>query len=298
MSYTEHAIVFPCDDGTLVGVLTLPSTTSETGVVVVVGGPQYRAGSHRQFVLLARRLAREGYPVLRFDCRGMGDSTGAPRSFDSMSSDIAAAIEALQRHTRQVHRVVLWGLCDGASAALLYVNETRDERVCGMCLANPWVRSESSLARTHVKYYYARRLMEWEFWIKLLRGDVGSKAFAGLIRNLRVSLRQSARSVSTEVPFQQRMLSGWNGFQHAILLLLSGEDYTAKEFTEYVAGEASWAEALSKPRLQRRELAGADHTFSRPEDRRKAEDLTLGWLATFPASDHRIASPEPNLQRL
>jgi uncharacterized protein len=298
VSFTERAIVFPCVDETLVGVLALPTTASETGIVVVVGGPQYRAGSHRQFVLLARRLAQEGYPVLRFDCRGMGDSTGAPRSFESMSSDIAAAIDALQRHTQGVHRVALWGLCDGASAALLYVDKTRDERVCGMCLANPWVRSESSLARTHVKYYYVRRLIERDFWIKLFRGGVGANAFAELIRNLRVSLRQSTRTVSTELPFQQRMLSGWNGFQHAILLLLSSEDYTAKEFTEYIAGEASWTEALSKPRLQKRELAGADHTFSRPADRRKAEDFTLGWLATFPATDDRIASPEPNLRRL
>ena len=51
------------------------------GVLIVTGGPQYRAGSHRQFVLLARFLAARGMAVLRFDYRGMGDSEGAPRDY-------------------------------------------------------------------------------------------------------------------------------------------------------------------------------------------------------------------------
>ncbi|HLB84425.1 MAG TPA: hypothetical protein VJK00_06820, partial [Steroidobacteraceae bacterium] len=43
----------------LIGILHRPQTQGNLtrGVVVVVGGPQYRIGSHRQFVLLARSLA-------------------------------------------------------------------------------------------------------------------------------------------------------------------------------------------------------------------------------------------------
>jgi len=52
------------------------------GVLIVVGGPQYRVGSHRQFLLLSRRLAAEGHPVMRFDYRGMGDASGAMRGFE------------------------------------------------------------------------------------------------------------------------------------------------------------------------------------------------------------------------
>ncbi len=48
MTYTEEAVLFNCVGDTLVGVLTKPQTPAETGVVVIVGGPQYRAGSHRQ----------------------------------------------------------------------------------------------------------------------------------------------------------------------------------------------------------------------------------------------------------
>jgi len=87
---------------------------SETGVLIVVGGPQYRVGSHRQFVLTARRLAADGYTTLRFDATGMGDALGEPRSFEQLDDDLGSAIDALLASTPALRRVVLLGLCDGA----------------------------------------------------------------------------------------------------------------------------------------------------------------------------------------
>ena len=182
MSYSEQAIDFCCAHDTLVGVLGVPESAASLGVVVVVGGPQYRAGSHRQFVLLCRALAAAGIATLRFDYRGMGDSSGEHRDFSNASADIAAAIDALQRQLPSVTRVCLWGLCDGASAALLYCQDTGDRRVSGLCLLNPWVRSDASLARAQVKHYYGQRLRlrQKEFWVKLLSGQVaGVGRFGG-----------------------------------------------------------------------------------------------------------------------
>jgi exosortase A-associated hydrolase 1 len=125
----ERAVTFKCGGDIIVGILHVPAIPVDLGVLVIVGGPPYRAGSHRQFVLLARVLADAGIAVLRFDCRGMGDSSGDQRSFEGVSQDIAAAIAALLRHASGVTRVVLWGLCDGASAALLYLHDSGDVRV-------------------------------------------------------------------------------------------------------------------------------------------------------------------------
>ena len=97
----------------------------------------------------------------------MGDSEGTQRDFEGISSDIGAAVDALLARVMPGTRVVLWGLCDAASAALLFMLETRDRRVAGLALANPWVRSAAGLARTQVKHYYTRRLMQREFWGKL-----------------------------------------------------------------------------------------------------------------------------------
>ena len=57
------------------------------GVIILIGGPQYRAGAHRQFVHLARSLADEGIACLRFDFRGMGDSSGEARTFRFVGND-------------------------------------------------------------------------------------------------------------------------------------------------------------------------------------------------------------------
>ena len=198
MSFTEQAFVFPCAGETLLGIVTMPECPRATGVLLVVGGPQYRVGSHRQFLLLSRALAEAGYTTMRFDYRGMGDSTGEMRDFEAVNNDIAAAIDAFQATCPQVERIVLWGLCDAASASLLYWDATRDARVCGMVLLNPWVRSEATLAKTHIKHYYGQRLMQAEFWRKLLTGNLGiGSALRGFVTNW-MRARQTTGQTSIE----------------------------------------------------------------------------------------------------
>ena len=279
MNYTEETALFACAGDTLLGILAKPETPAEIGVIVIVGGPQYRVGSHRQFVLLSRALAAAGYPVLRFDYRGMGDSEGQPRDFEAVSADIATAIDALQARMPTVKQVALWGLCDGASAALLYCHETHDLRVSSLCLLNPWVRSEASLARTQVKHYYLERLMQKEFWTKLLSGKVALGALSGFAQKLRLSASGPSKSETQKQTFQQRMAAAWHDLPGQILLLLSGDDYTAKEFLEHASAEAHWQDNLSHAKLTRHDIPGVDHTFSSAASRKLAEDITLGWLS-------------------
>lgn len=281
----EQAFVFGCEAERLIGILHPPgegapeSTTTTTGVVVVVGGPQYRGGSHRQFVHMARALAMAGHPVWRFDARGMGDSTGVLRNFEHLSPDIGAAIDALLQHQPQVRQVVLWGLCDGASAALLYMHDRADPRVRGLCLLNPWVRSDASLARTHVKHYYTRRLRQREFWHKLLSGQVAGAALRGLVSNLQAARR--APGVAVNAPFQARMAAAWVALRGEVMLVLSGNDYTAKEFMEFTAADPVWREALLQPNVRRCELPRADHTCSDRASHRDMEAAILKWLTAL-----------------
>jgi exosortase A-associated hydrolase 1 len=280
VTYTEETTLFPCEGESLVGILAKPATPADTGVVVIVGGPQYRAGSHRQIVLLSRALAATGYAVLRFDYRGMGDSSGVQRDFESFSTDVGAAIDQLQQSVPAVQRVVLWGLCDGASAALLYCHEMQDPRVAGMCLLNPWVRSEASLAKTQVKHYYTQRLRQKEFWFKLLSGKVALSALSGFTAKLRQSAANPSQRQNESGTFQQRMAKAWHGFSGRILLVLSGDDYVAKEFLEHAQIDVAWKAYQSHARLTRVDIAGVDHTFSSASSRGQAEHATLHWLAS------------------
>lgn len=274
----DEALVFDCVEDTLVGVLSQPAQpASHTALVIVVGGPQYRAGSHRQFVLLARAVAAAGFAALRFDVRGMGDSSGAARSFETLDDDIASAIDALQRRLPGVRRVVLWGLCDGASAALLYLQRRADPRVRGLCLLNPWVRSAAGLAQTQLRHYYLQRLRQPAFWRKLLRGGVAGHALRELGANLRLA-RGARRAPAALASYQERMAEGWAAFCGDTLLVLSGDDYTAREFADHAAGQPAWSGLLARPRVERVDLAGANHTFANAADRGRVESATLALL--------------------
>jgi exosortase A-associated hydrolase 1 len=278
MNFTEEVTLFECAADTLVGILARPEKPARTGLVVIVGGPQYRTGSHRQFVLLSRSLAAAGYAVLRFDYRGMGDSTGESRDFLTIKDDIEAAINALQQSIPSIKRVSLWGLCDGASAALLYCGQTHDPRVSGLCLLNPWVRSEVSLARTHIKHYYAQRLLQKEFWRKLVNGEISLGAINDLSQSIRLSASGSGWLNSSEQPFQNHMAMAWNRFHGKILLILSTGDLVAKEFREVAQTDPAWRGALARGNLQRHELNDVDHTFSSAASRKLAETSSIDWL--------------------
>ncbi len=275
----ESVLSFACEGEPLVGILAEPEgKPADVGVLIIVGGPQYRVGSHRQFALLARHLAANGFAALRFDYRSMGDSPGEARDFLGVDADIGAAIDALLAARPALKRVVLWGLCDAASAALLYLDSTRDPRVAGVALLNPWARSAATLARTHVKHYYWRRLRQPEFWLKLLRGGVGLTALRGLGSNLRLA-RGSGKPKADSRSFQDRMATGLRGFEGPALLVLSGDDYTAREFSLHAQASPAWAGLLDNPRLQCASLAEADHTFSGPGQATGVAVITLNWLS-------------------
>lgn len=280
MSYSEKTFVYSVADESVVGIVAMPERAKAMGIIIVVGGPQYRIGSHRQFLLLSRFLAEQGYPVMRFDYSGMGDSTGNLRSFESVNKDIGTAIDTLLTRFPYVERVVLWGLCDGASASLLYLDSTHDARVSGMVLINPWVRSVSSLAKTQIKYYYGQRLLAADFWRKLLTGKLGIglalRGLAGSVKNLRQE--NDGLSQNAILPFHKKMARGLESFHGQVLILLSGEDYTAKEFIESVKADPAWALGLSRPQVALNEIQGADHTFSSAEWRGQVEQMTLQWL--------------------
>jgi exosortase A-associated hydrolase 1 len=291
MTVDEQVVGFDCDAERLWGVLSRPADASlmqRTAVLIVVGGPQYRVGSHRQFVSLARCVARAGYPALRFDYRGMGDSDGERRDFTRAGPDIRAALDALARSCPTAQRFVIWGLCDAASAALMYVST--DSRVAGVVAANPWARSDASLAATRIRHYYLGRFASREFWAKLLSGGVDWRASVGsLMGSVRAifGARAEDAGAARASSFQDEMARGLAAFRGRMLLILSGNDITAKEFTTFAAASPSWRGLLQRPNVARHELPDADHTFSRREWLDQVQAQTVAWLQALGGHDLR-----------
>lgn len=285
----EYPVSFECAGDLLAGVIHRAKPDARRGVVIVVaGGPQYRAGAHRQFVSLARKLAARGYPVLRFDLRGMGDSAGDHLGFQQSDADIRAAIDALLKHEPGLDSVVLLGECESASGILFYAY--RDPRARGVVLVNPWVRTEGGRAEVIMKHYYLSRLTSKEFWRKVFGGQFSPleslrsfgetfRAYMGGRKLRRVTASDGADIASLPLPVKTAV--GLRRFNGQVLILMSGNDYIAREFDEVIRSSQAWVGLLDNPRVLRKDLAGADHTFSRAEWKRQASDWVCEWVASW-----------------
>ncbi|GAB60717.1 hydrolase 1, exosortase A system-associated [Rheinheimera nanhaiensis] len=280
---SEQFVSITCTDNSLSAILHQPdSDRQDTGVLILVGGPQYRVGSHRQFVKLSRALAAEGIASLRLDAAGMGDSSGTKAEFYQQDAEIEAGITALMQQCPQLKNVVLWGLCDAASAILLYLNKP-DPRVSGTVLLNPWVRQQHSHAEVMLKHYYVKRLFSRQFWQKLFGGGVALKhSIQGLWQTLQQ--RRANRPAASITPqanaqnYVQLMLRGWQRFSGQVLIITSGNDLTAQEFLQLCATDTAWAGCLAK--AQHSQISEANHTFSSQLWRGQVEQATLQWLQT------------------
>lgn len=277
---TLSAVTFDCGDARLCGILHLPAEqVSATGVLVITGGPQYRIGSHRQFVQLGATLAQRGFACMRFDHRGSGDSDGEVQPFDQLDDDIRAAVDCFKREVPAVTRVVLWGLCDAASAALIYAHT--DPRIAGLVLLNPWVRQQQTQAQTHLRNWYRDRLTNRDFWKRLATGQVYVlRSLRGLLGNL-LAARRPGRSEPTD--FVGRMLEGARNFNGAALLILSGDDLTAREF-ELVAASDAWKPWFDSEAVTRVAVPKANHTFSRRDWKKTVAESTVDWLRDAPGA--------------
>ena len=87
------------------------SPKKDEGILLCAPFGQEYMRSHRAFRQLALLLNKRGYPVLRFDYKGTGDSSGEPddASIKRWIDDILLATEEL-KHSAQVEKVSLVGL--------------------------------------------------------------------------------------------------------------------------------------------------------------------------------------------
>ena len=307
----EQAVVFPCNGESMLGIFHPAECERRRrlGLLIVVGGPQYRVGSHRQFVLLARQVAHAGFPVFRFDLRGMGDSTGPETTFEDSGPDIQAAVMAFYEAEPHLEGIVLWGLCDAASSILMNVADNPEVR--GMILLNPWVRNEATLASSRINNYYGKKLFSRVFWGRLLSGQVAisesAKGFLSDVGNKFLLKKQLGEPIGdgrdrvrTSSDFRDKMLNGLCKFGAPVMFVLSGADLTAGEFVELAKRHSYWRAAMDRPGVLVRNLDAADHTFSSAQWRGAVEQWTVDWLSTLEDSktdqSALVADRRPNAE--
>lgn len=207
---------FDCAGETLAA--TVDTAASETGLLIVSGGNEVRAGAHRGMAWLSQRLAAAGYPVFRYDRRGIGDSTGVNGGFESSGPDITAAAEAFREATG-VSRIVAFGNCDAATALALFHGPAG---IDALVLANPWTIEASADAPADlpppaaIRARYAAKLKDpRELW-RLLTGGLNiGKVLRGLKRSRQTAPRGladrlGAALAAAEVPVTVLIARGDN----------------------------------------------------------------------------------------
>jgi exosortase A-associated hydrolase 1 len=250
---TRRHLTFSCDGETLAG--TLDTAPGTSGLLIVSGGNEVRSGPWSSQTRIAEKCAAAGFPVFRFDRRGVGDSSGENLGFIAAPTDIAAAGQAFRAHVPTLRRVVAFGNCDAASALML----AGGKGCHSLLLANPWTfepepesepeevqpePEQAPMPPSALRAHYLRRLTDPRAVWRLLTGRVK-------VKQLAVSLKEAVQPDEPPGTLATQLVEGIAGFTGPVSFLLAERDRTAQAF------RASWDKA--DPRI--RTCPDATHSF-------------------------------------
>ncbi|MGF6930172.1 pimeloyl-ACP methyl ester carboxylesterase [Chitinophaga sp. W2I13] len=134
LPYEETDTVITPDGGILYGILTKPVEKQPWPVALIIAGsgptdhngnnPLSAAANGNSYQQLAAALAANGIASLRYDKRGIGQSTGFKKSssatsLDDFTDDAIAWIDHLQKNTQQFKSVAVIGHSEGALIGLM-----------------------------------------------------------------------------------------------------------------------------------------------------------------------------------
>jgi exosortase A-associated hydrolase 1 len=209
---------------------------------------------------LAASIATKGYPVFRFDRRGVGDSDGENRGFRFTGPDIFTALETFRGECPQLTRIVAFGNCDAATALALHASPV-DARV----LANPWVIPSSGEMppAAAVKDRYTRRLRDPEAWKALLTGKIDMRKLAKGLGRLAAAKPAQPDSLA------DKTVRALEASAIPTTILLATRDATAIAFADV------WR---NDPSITVERVDSASHSFAEPDAYRALVEVLLRSL--------------------
>ncbi|MBB3860551.1 exosortase A-associated hydrolase 1 [Novosphingobium hassiacum] len=251
---TRRHLTFVCEGATLVGTLDIGAASGSSGLLLVSGGNELRSGAWNGQAQLAARLADAGFPVFRYDRRGVGDSNGENPTFRHSRPDIAAAAQAFLAAAPHLTHIVAFGNCDAAAALMLFAQGLP---INALVLANPWTIDGESApdampAAAIRSRYLAKLTNPREIW-RLLTGGVN-------LAKLAKGLRSAAAPSAAPAGLVSEMQAALDRFTGPVQILLATGDRTAQMFAD------AWDPA--DPRITR--IDSHSHSFS--------DDTSREWL--------------------
>lgn len=218
---------FNCDESWLAA--AIDDACSDRGVLIVSGGNEILSGSHGGMASLADKLLKSGVSVMRYDRRGVGDSEGENKGYESSAADMAAALTAFRAVCPKLNRVVAIGNCDGATALALF---GADLGIDGFVLTNCWLRDQRDAlpSSAAIRGRYADKLKNPKEWARLFTGAVN-------IGKLASGLRKALFPPKPEPGIEDRLAMGLSALGNKVTLLNASRDATAMAFTDALKAE-------------------------------------------------------------
>lgn len=125
--FGSEAFFFPYEDNEIFAVY-YPASHRDEGFILCHPAPQDMMRAHHSQLTLAKRLQNLGFPVLRFDYSGTGDSSGGIDSLERWKQETLAAVSEFKKRSG-LKKISLIGTRLGASLAILASQEMGFKRL-------------------------------------------------------------------------------------------------------------------------------------------------------------------------
>ena len=248
-------------------------------VAILSAGITHRVGPNRLHVSLARALAHRGFPTLRFDLSGVGESeTATDQDSYEVRTDreVGEALNVLAARA-PADRFVLVGLCSGADNSLRAA--LRDTRVAGAVLIEGYAFGSQG----YLIDYYSRRLIRPETWRRLIHGRISIRdVVAGIsgIRRPRPAPSPDPDDAGRffRMPPPDRIVADLRhlaGRGTELLFVLSRDSPSEYNFRRIVKPVLHGGPL--QDRVEVKTFGDTDHTFSRLGLRAQLVDLVADW---------------------
>jgi exosortase A-associated hydrolase 1 len=234
---------------------SLDGADGKSGLFIVSGGNEIRAGAHRGMAKLAQDIAGLGHPVFRFDRRGIGDSEGENRGFTSSAQDLSDALAAFKGQCPTLNKIVAFGNCDAASAILLHAPAGIDQAILG----NIWVieTQDEMPPPAAIKARYVQRMKDPKAWLGLFTGAIN-------LRKLAIGLFKLAKATPPSL-LADKIAQALGRTNTPTNILLAKNDATALAFIDAWQGP-TFAAARQNAHISVKMLDSASHSFASDAD--------------------------------
>jgi dienelactone hydrolase len=279
---TERAVTFTVEGQRVVGnLIAAEREQPPLALLLLHGWGGVRSGPHDLLTHFARAAAQSGYPSLRFDFRGRGESelAGAEATLGHMGEDAVAAARYLQKQTGAA-RLCLVGICSGGNVAIGVL--PRIPEAAGMFLLSVYPFGDGdSFARDarrtwHYLREYWRKLFLAGTWRKIVRGEVYYRDIARILVG-RLKRRRAAATPETAAAPKVRPLDHLARQPIPVQIIYGEADPDFRASYDYFAAYAR--EHATGLRLAT--IPGANHNFYAHTWKTQLTDQLLAMLATL-----------------